>query len=40
MMGLGFGGPGQKGPRDKRTQKHLFKLGSLQATGFRPGPVT
>jgi len=40
MVGLGFYGPGQKGPEDKQTQKYLFKPGPLRATGFRVGLVT
>jgi len=40
MAGLGFCGPGQKGPEDKRVKKYLPKSGPLRAAGFRASPVT
>jgi len=33
MADLGLGGPGQKGPEDKRAQKYLFKPGPLRTFG-------
>jgi len=40
MTGSGFGGPGQKGPKDKQTQKKVSNPDPLWATGFRASPVT
>ncbi|KEH17587.1 hypothetical protein MTR_0007s0450 [Medicago truncatula] len=40
MTDSGFGGPGQKVPKDKRAQKCLPKPVTLRAMGFRASLVT